>query len=218
MARKPSKAVSSRQRTFDGRMPKGVWVRNHRLAGAFCVLAKIYIEIIMTILKHVCPKCGKEFCLSKEEANKLRNLDIKKMILMGSEERLGIFSKLIGVEKADWVNARFEKDLVLKNQKEGMLNWVKKTEMKDKYREEIIRKISKLEKTLSAKERDAFLTELAEIALDIRLTQEEVETIFNLSRKAEEAKENMENGGSKEDYAKAQNNIRDYVNTFKNSE
>lgn len=40
MAKKPSKAVSSRQRTFDGRMPKGVWVRNHRLAGAFCMKIK----------------------------------------------------------------------------------------------------------------------------------------------------------------------------------
>ena len=35
--KKPSKAVSSRQRTFDGRIPKGVRVRNHRLTGAFCV-------------------------------------------------------------------------------------------------------------------------------------------------------------------------------------
>lgn len=161
---------------------------------------------------------GNSFYLSKEEADKLKKLDIQKMVLMESQDRLGIFSKIIGKEKADWLNTRFERDLILKNQKEGMLKWAKETEMKEKFRQEIIRKISKLEKALSPKEEEAFLEELSRLALGLELTEEEVRTIFDLSQRVEEAKKKMENGGSNIDYEKACSNLQEYTDELKRSE
>jgi succinate dehydrogenase flavin-adding protein (antitoxin of CptAB toxin-antitoxin module) len=156
-------------------------------------------------------------CLTKEEADKLIKLDINKLIDVDTKERIILFSKYIGKEKAEWFNTLFEKDYLLKNQKEGMLNWVKqKTDIKEKYREDIIRKISKLEKALSPKEMDYFISELTNISLGLRVTLEEADNIADLSCKANEAKIKMENGGSKEDYEKAHNAFQDYVNKLKN--
>ncbi len=155
-------------------------------------------------------------CLTKEEADKLIKLDINKLINIDTKERLIIFSNVIGKEKAQWVNARFEKDIVLKNQKEGMLNWAKKADMKEKYREEIIRKISKLEKALSPKECEDFIEKLSTISLGLSVTEEEAQNIVNLSNKAREAKIKMDNGGSKIDYERAYNAFQDYVNKLKN--
>ena len=161
---------------------------------------------------------GNNFYLSKEQADKLKKIDIKEISLMESQDRLGIFSKIIGEEKAGWLNAHFERDLILKNQKEGMLKWAKETEMKEKFRQEIIRKISKLEKALSLKEEEAFLEELSRLTLGLELTEEEVRTIFDLSQKVEEAKKKLENGGSKIDYYKACNNLQQYVDVLKHEE
>ena len=152
------------------------------------------------------------FYLSNEEADKLKNLDIAEIVLVDSKKRLDIFSKLIGKEKAVWVNARFEKDLVLKNQKEGMLNWANETKMKPEIRKEIIKKISGLEELLSQTEEQEFLTELAELSLGIGFTEEEIKTIMSLSQKVEEAKIKMENGGSKLDYEKACISLQEYKN------
>ena len=157
-----------------------------------------------------------EDCLSKEEADKLKFLDIEKILLLSTEERLRIFSSLIG-SKAEWFNSRFEKDYVLNNQKAGMLNWANKTKMEEKFRQEIVRKISNLEKMLNPAEEESFINELANLALGIGVTQEEEKTLIELSHKADEARLKMENGGSKEDYEKAHNLLQAYVNKLKNS-
>jgi len=49
-------------------------------------------------------------CLTKEEADKLIKLDINKLIDIDTKERIILFSKYIGKEKAEWFNALFEKD------------------------------------------------------------------------------------------------------------
>jgi len=98
-----------------------------------------------------------------------------------------------------------------------MLNWAKKADIKkEKHREDIIRRISKLEKALNPKEMDYFISELTNISLGLRVTLEEANNIADLSYKANEAKIKMNNGGSKMDYEKAYNAFQDYVNKLKN--
>jgi len=154
-------------------------------------------------------------CLTKEEADKLIKLDINKLKEIDTKERIILFSKYIGKERAEWFNTLYEKDYLLKIQKEGLLNWAKqKTDIKEKYREKIIRKISKLEKALSPKEMDYFISELTDIALG-KVTLEEANNIADLAKKAQEAKIKTDNGGSKEDYERAYNAFQDYVNKLK---
>lgn len=156
-------------------------------------------------------------CLTKEEADKLIKLDINKLIDIDTKERIILFSKYIGKEKAEWFNTLFEKDYLLKNQKEGMLNWAKKADIKkEKHREDIIMRISKLEKALNPKEMDYFISELTNISLGLRVTLEEANNIADLSYKTNEAKVKMGNGGSKMDYERAYNAFQDYVNKLKN--
>jgi len=96
-----------------------------------------------------------------------------------------------------------------------MLNWAKnKTDIKEIYREKLIRKISKLEKALSPKEEEDFIKKLVDIQLG-RVTEEEAQNIVDLSNKAREAKIKMDNGGSKIDYERAYNAFQDYVNKLK---
>lgn len=156
-------------------------------------------------------------CLTKEEADKLIKLDSNKLMQIDTKERIIIFSKYLSKGKAEWVNTLFEKDYLLKIQKEGMLSWAKKADIKkEKHREDIIRRISKLEKALSPKEMDSFISELTDISLGLRVTLEEENNIVDLSNKAREAKNKMDNGGSKEDYERAYNAFQDYVNKLKN--
>ena len=155
-------------------------------------------------------------CLTKEEADKLIKLDINKLKDIDTKERIILFSKYIGKERAEWFNTLYEKDYLLKIQKEGMLNWAKqKTDIKEKNREKIIREISKLEKALSPKEMDYFISKLTDTALG-KVTLEEANNIADLAHKADEAKIKMDNGGSKEDYERAYNAFHDYVNKLKN--
>ena len=63
-------------------------------------------------------------CLSKEEAAKLKMLNSEQVIDMESEERIKVFTEIIGKEKAIFVNTRLEKDLILKNQQQGFMNWI----------------------------------------------------------------------------------------------
>ena len=151
-----------------------------------------------------------EECLAKEEAGKIKQLDIEKVLLLGTEERIKLFSSAIG-DKAEWFNSKFEKDYVLKNMKQGLLNWVDKTEMKEKYRKDILSRIAKLENMLSAEEQEKFIEKLANLAIGVGTTEEEEQTITDLCNRANEAHLRMQNGGSREDYEKAQSALDTYV-------
>jgi hypothetical protein len=167
--------------------------------------------------KTIAPNIGRGGCLSKKEADKLKKLDHEKLMNMDSKERFSVFANVIGEENAKWVNARFEKEFLLKSQQEGMINWAKKTDMKPEFRKEIVSKISNLEKALSPKEQEEFMDKLAVLSLGIGVTEEESKTIMELFKKVEEAKLKMENGGSVIDYEKACDVYQDYINKLKNS-
>ena len=157
-----------------------------------------------------------EECLSKDEAVKIKQLNIEEILLLDRKDRVAIFSNLIGEEKANWLNSRFEKEFVLKNQKAGMLAAANSMDMKEKNRVEIIRKISLLENALTTAEQDEFIKDLTDLALGIKITEEEEKMIYTLCEKVNAARTRMEQGGSKEDYEKTQATLDSYVEKLKN--
>lgn len=157
-------------------------------------------------------------CLSKDEAKKVKVLDYKTLLDVDSRERIDILSKAIGEEKAKWLNSKIEKDFILKNQKEGLLNhFNKKNDIKDKFKEDIVVRINNLEKPLYNKELDDFIKELASLSLGIGITLEESMKINELYKKLDEAKSEYCNGGSKINHETAQKSLDDYVEELKNS-
>ena len=159
-----------------------------------------------------------EECLSESEANKVKVLNFEQLISAEREERLRILSEVIDKDKAVWLNSRIEKDFILKKQKEGLMTWVNgQKDIRDKYRKEIIRKISELENPLSEKEMDVFIEDLAGLAIGAGVTLEEAQVITDLCKKCDEAKLAMENGGSKAEYEIARKNLDDYMEIAKNS-
>jgi len=133
------------------------------------------------------------FCLVKEKADKfleaIKNgdLDIDKLVGMTSKARVTEFMKKIGINEviAKEVNALFESKLLLKYQKRGMINWIEKTAgLKKNVKRDLLSRVQRMEEVLSPD--NMFLEDLAAKRLGIGVSQEEAETIFNLSKKVEE--------------------------------
>ncbi|HXL98636.1 MAG TPA: hypothetical protein VN932_01805 [Rhizomicrobium sp.] len=157
-----------------------------------------------------------EECLSKEEANKLRQQDFNRIIHMTSEERLKLFATLFGERKAAFVNSRLESDMILPNQKAGLMNWINGIkDVEPKWRKEIVREISALDKALNESEMEAFMEKLAELKLGVGVTLEEAQMIFDLSKAANEAKKKFETGGSVFEYDLAKKALDEYVVSLK---
>jgi hypothetical protein len=154
-----------------------------------------------------------EDCLTKDEAGKLKKLNLDQLLEMDSADRIEAMTKVIDREKAIFVNNRFEKDLILKNQKEALTNWINKsTDVEPKWKKEILRRILDLDRVLNKKEMDVFLEELAELKLGIGVTLEETENILRLSNKAKKIKED---GGSENEYQDALKEFNEYVAMLK---
>lgn len=162
-----------------------------------------------------------EECLSKEEASRLKDIDFEMLTTIDRDERLDILSRIVESEKVEWLNSKIEKDFIskiLKDQQKSLLEWIKNNrEVELKWRDEIIRKISSLNKPLNEKEMDDFIEELANLTLGIGVTVEEAQKVTELCEKADEAKLVMDNGGSKSDYDIAKKNLDDYTEMLKNS-
>jgi ADP-heptose:LPS heptosyltransferase len=157
-----------------------------------------------------------EECLSKDEADKLKGIDFEKLIDFDRHERVNFLIKIVGEDKAAWLNSRIEKDFILKYQKKGLMAWVDDSpNIEPKWRKEIVRKISALEKPLDKKEYDDFLEELVGLSLGVGVTQEETQIITDLCKRLDDAKIAMDNGGSKLDFEIAQKALDDYMDMLK---
>ncbi len=125
-----------------------------------------------------------EECLTVDEASKVKALDFETILNAGKEERLSIFNQFLNEDKAIWLNSRFEVDIILKNQKEGLMSWINNDkEVEPKWREEIIRKISELKEPLSKEDENKFIEDLAELKLGLGVTREEAQKITDLCKK-----------------------------------
>lgn len=104
-----------------------------------------------------------EECLSEDEASRVKNLDLNKLIGLDRNERLNTLMTVISESKANLVNSHLEKDIILKRQKDGMIEIFNEEEIDSKWRKEINKRILDLEKVLDDKELKDFIGELVEL-------------------------------------------------------
>lgn len=168
------------------------------------------------------------FCLTKpavqrfKEALRNREVDPAKLQDMTSEERRNALAPFVGKDNAAQVNALFESKLLLKNQKAGMISWAKRVAgISPEVKRDMLTRIEKLDKALSAKELDIFLEDLVATRLGIGVSENEAKVIFELSKQVEQTKSkaNKEGVFSSEDdrlaYGVAKVAIEKYVNDIK---
>jgi hypothetical protein len=170
------------------------------------------MKITFNWFKKGSPIIAIEDCLTKQEAAQLLGLDFDSIFNMNSEQRLKVFSELFGEKKAAFVNSRFETDIILKSQKEGLTNWINsEKDVEPKWRKEITREISILNKPLSEGEMDSFIEKLTRLKLGVGVTLDETQKIMELSKRANEANEKMKIGGDPFEYDRAKKDFDDYV-------
>ena len=136
------------------------------------------------------------FCLPKEFASRFTTalkggkIVPEKLASMSSAERNTFFSEIVGKENALDVNALFESKLLLKDYKTGLVSWAKKVSgITEAIRKDLVSKIERLDKVLSASEERTFLSDLAEQKLGARVTFEEATNITRLSSEIAKARE-----------------------------
>ena len=138
------------------------------------------------------------FCLPKYivddffQALKSGKIDPVKMMDMSSQERSDLFAEILGEDNARKVNALYESKLLLKDQQAGMITWIKNVAgISPKVRDDIIARVSKMDKILTPESEDAFYKDLAAQKLGVTVTMEEAANISGLAKIATEKKEAM---------------------------
>ena len=162
------------------------------------------------------------FCLPEKEVQRfiqaLKDGTIKpeKLIEMESAERRNFFAEIVGENNAREVNALFESKLLLKNQQQGMINWAQKVMgVRPEVKRDLISRIEKLDKVLTAEDESKFLNDLAEQKLGVDVTYEEAKKITELMNEVKTTREAMEKGGDRLDYGRAVVEATNYVNDLK---
>lgn len=168
------------------------------------------------------------FCLVKSLAEKftekLRSgeIDPEKLSSMSSTERRDFFSKFLGEENAKQVNALFESKLLLKNQKEGIINWAKQVAgMKPEAMRDILSKVNKMTEILNPENEKAFLHDLTAKKLGTEVTVDEAAKISELGKRTNDLKLkiNEKSPIGSEDrmaYGRALVAFGDYISDLKN--
>lgn len=168
------------------------------------------------------------YCLIPQLANKLKKsfekgeMSFQKLHSMGSEERHKIFSQIVGEDDAKNVNALFESKLLLKNQKQGMITWLKTaTGMKEPVRRDIFATIERLDKVLNPEEQKDFLGDLVNKRLGTDVSIEESKEIYRLSQAFEKTKAGLnpdntfKSESARMDYGLAKADLHLYVRGLK---
>jgi len=140
------------------------------------------------------------FCLPKEFSTKFKDalksgeIDPGKLAAMESGERRIFFEDLVGKENAREVNAMFESKLLLQDQKRGLVSWAKKVAgISEETRRDLLSKIERMEKVLSAEDKASFLEDLASKKLGTEVTFEQAQKVVQLSKEVAELKSEVPN-------------------------
>lgn len=156
------------------------------------------------------------YCIPKIQAAKfikyLREGKITpdKLVAMSSEERRNLFSEIVGKDDAKEMNAALESKLILKDQKRGMVTWLKGvTGLTEPARKDIASKIEKLGEVLTPENERAFLEDLASKRLGADVSIDEAKHVVDLTKKIRDAKES---GG---DHGHPTVELRNYVSDLK---
>lgn len=112
----------------------------------------------------------------------------EKLAGMTSDVRHKLLSEVVGEGNAKFVNSNFEEKMLLKNQKQGYLNWAKSIAgLKPETRRTLEAKIANMDHVLNPEEERAFLKDLASTKLGFGVSVKEAKKIADLSSKVQEA-------------------------------
>ena len=140
------------------------------------------------------------FCIRKDkieefkQALKNKKLDVFELMKMDSAERTAEFEKFAGKD-AQAMNVLFEQKLILKNQVQGIKNWVSKVGEMGRYDPAKKAKLDELlseyksrqqERMLNPKENEGFLESLIEEKLGVRISKEQAKVAWDIQVKADE--------------------------------
>lgn len=162
------------------------------------------------------------FCLPQTVAQdfirKVKEKKINPFELMKktSSERRAFFEEFMSPENAKQTNALFESKVVLKNQVEGMKNWIKQTAgIKPELQRDMLAKVGNITNVLKPKNLEMFLEDFAEQRLGVGITADEAGKIADLSRIVAEKRAAMEAGGDRMEYGRALVSFNNYVSALK---
>ena len=134
-----------------------------------------------------------DYCLIPALADKFLKaiesgtLSPEKLTAMTSEGRRKVFSEIIGEKDAKAVNQLFESKMILKDQKRGMENWINKVAgLSQQAKRDFISRVNRMEKALSAKDEEEFLSDLAEKKLGMSVTYDEAKNITDGAKRIDE--------------------------------
>lgn len=157
------------------------------------------------------------FCLPKFAADKLiASLpeDLSKLIDISSEERRKFFADVVGENNAKEMNALFESKLLLKDQQQGIINWVKKvTGITPEAKRDLISRVNNMTEVLQPNDR--FLSDLVEKKLGVGVSIEEAGKIADLAKTVQDNNGKDAEGGRSLAYGKAVVDFHNYVNDLK---
>lgn len=160
------------------------------------------------------------YCIPKPLADKFKDylrkgkITPEKLVAMSSEERRTLFSEIVGESEAKEMNAALESKLILKDQKRGMITWLKQVSgLKPEVKRDLIAKIGKLEKVLSPENERAFLEDLASKRLGADISMEEAKKIADMAKTVRETK----GVGDRMDYGRAKVALDNYVSELKHA-
>ncbi len=155
-------------------------------------------------------------CLSKSEAEELKKIDLNSLIHLEKEERIKALSCVVDNDRLEWLNSVLEKEFIVKPMQKVLIDMFREEQdIELKYRNEIERRISLLEKPLNDQELESFIKEMMELRYGIGLTEEEIKILESLVKKVNDAELEIENEGNNSNYIIAKNNLDDYVKKMK---
>jgi len=134
------------------------------------------------------------FCLPKNLINpflkgiKDGQLDPVKLASMSSAERRAAFSEVVGEANAKQVNALFESKLLLKDQQQGMITWIKSVAgLKPEVKRDLVTRVNRLASVLDPEDKAAFLEDLADARLGMGVSPTEAAELVRLGKEVAEA-------------------------------
>lgn len=166
----------------------------------------------------------KNFCLTKELADKLKeaavkgDINIKSLYEMSSKERNEVFGKYVDKDTATKVNAGFEQAMS-SSQQNALKSWAEAT-FKGKteaVKKDVFDKIDRLSELglLSPEKQESFLSDLVATKLGIKVTASEASTISEKAKVLQKlSEEKSEFGTPTLDYFKAKKDIENYMESL----
>lgn len=168
------------------------------------------------------------FCLLPETVAKFKQalkdgtIQPEKLAEMSSQERRDFFEGIVGKNHAKAVNAEFESKILLKNQKQGYINWAKNVAgITPATRRDIVKRIENMNKVLDPEDGKQFMEDLTARRLGIDVSEDEAKAIADLSKNVSDAESLKKADGtfpSKEDrmkYGYAVEDLTDFVSNLK---